>query len=134
MAEEKERTVEEKYELAKMVLMLIERASLAHMMGMLPPEKLMHSMVMIANMGHVANHENGEETFDCGDKRVEHHSQAIAEYFDMYSTMLEDIKKGNDVTQLAGKGGPLSTGASNVPKGKELNLDKADLSKPLDFS
>jgi len=133
MAEEKERTLEEKYELAKMCLMLIERAALAHMMGLLPPDKLFHSMVMIANMGHVANHENEEVTFDCGPQRVEHHSRALRDYFDMYSTMLEDIKAGNDVTQLAEKsGGNPMVNISGT--GKELNLDKSDLSKPLDFS
>ena len=132
MAEERERTIEEKYEVAKKVLMLVERAALAHMIGLLPPDKLNSSAVMIANMCHVANHMNGEVTFDCGPKRVEHHAQAMVDYDRMYETMLKDIAEGNDVCDAVVKG--IHPKLIKTPgDGKELEIDDEDLAKPITF-
>jgi hypothetical protein len=127
-----DRTVEEKYELAKMVLMLIERGALSFMVGLLPPEKMAQTLIMIANMAHVANHVNGENTFDCGPDRAKHHAVAIMDYSEMYTAMLADIADGNDVCQIVdhGKGSGLTITADT----KEPEIDEEDLVEPISLN
>lgn len=92
-----EKTVQEKYDLAKMGLMLIERFILALRAGHVPMEGAIDVLSQIGNMCHVINHENGEATFDCGS--MEHHAHALKEYYEMYAAMLEDIANGVDYSQ-----------------------------------
>jgi predicted Zn-dependent protease len=130
---EKELTIEEKYELAKMVLMLIERASLAHMLKMLPHDELslIKSHRMIANMAHVANHVNGEHTFDCGPKRDEHHATAIADYKNMFDSMMSDIADGNDVTDFVGGAPGVRTAGVGATPAPEID---DELAQPIDLT
>lgn len=99
-----ERTLEEKYELAKRVLMIIERVTLAQCVGQFGEEEAMPNMRAIANMAHVANHVNEEPTFDCGPQANEHHAMAMEEYDRMYEALLEDITQGIDISQILNKG------------------------------
>lgn len=106
--EEEKLTVEEKYALAKMVLMLIERLALSVMAGHIPPQDAAAVLASVGNMAHVANHVNGEITFDCGPDAKQHHAEAIGEYTLMYAVMLQDIRNGTDYSQMKreGKGIP----------------------------
>lgn len=100
MEKKEERTPEEKYSLAKMMLMLIERMCLAVMMGHIPPQYLVDTLRQIGNMCHVANHVNEEITFDCGPDAEAHHQGAMEEYLLMWQAMLEDIAAGTDYSQM----------------------------------
>lgn len=127
-----ERTIEEKYELAKKVLMLVERAALAHMVGLIPEEHAANSLRVIANMAHVANHENGENTFDCGPNRKEHHARAMQDYDEMYNVMLADIRAGHDVCTLVNKS--IATGIKATTKTGGPEIDDEDFAQPIDLS
>lgn len=96
--------VEEKYDLARMGLMLIERITMAVRIGDVPREDVFDVILQIGNMCHVINHENEEQTFDCGPNRDQHHAAALQEYRLMEQAMYDDIRHGVDYSQRLGGG------------------------------